>query len=842
MRTRTALDQTARASGARGAWLRVLATALLVLWAAPALATGGSYATAGTGTYSQSLWWLDFTGYNPASLTTQTESFTLPTGAGTVSIGTTVSSTAMTLVAEPSWAGGGAFGHGAYNGLTGKPIFYWLGQAGSATTTLSAITVKDASGNARTFVLYAADGENTNAGETIVYGSTANWSLIDSITYYANYNGVPPTLTGLGTTSVTESATSNANYMGGVVLGTSNPTQVTATYTGNEATLYAISLPPITYNLTIASRINAADQFTISMGYTSPAVNLKSATTAGAATTATTGAISVIGTNSITLSVAMAAGSVSPITAYTGSMICTNAGPGAATWGGTNTVLPSGDNTQFTLTPQTGDSITCTLTVTPVSQTVSGTVYSDANHNGNLDGSETGTGVAGLYVKLATYTGGACKSPATAAAAVTAATGAYSLSGLAAGSYCLILSTNNTLANVTPALPAGWIGTQNASGIIQFNVVANALPPPENFGLYNGSSVSGTVFGDIGVGGGTANNGIQDGSEAGISGIAVQTSGATATTASTASNGTYTLFIPASAAGALTVTPSAPGGYLATGGGAGTTGGTYTRPSVTFTPAAGTVYSGVTFGLVPPNTLTPNGAQHAQPGAMVSYAHAFVAGSGGQVTVSLAGSSTPSVPAWTQVLYRDTACSGTISNADAIVSGPITVTVGQTVCLLVQVQVPEASTPGAQSAITVSAAFQYTNANPALSATVTASDVTTVGSPGTLTLMKLVSDVTQGTGNATSVNAKPGDTLQYTLTATNTGSQTLSTLVIYDSTPAFTGFVSTACPGTLPAGMTSCTVTTQPAPGASGSVQWTFTGTLGSGATIIVTYQVKVSS
>jgi uncharacterized repeat protein (TIGR01451 family) len=822
--------------------LHGVAALLLASWGAPALATGGSYAT--DGTFAQSLWWLDFTGFNTASTATQMLSFTLPNGAGTLSAGTAVSSTSMALVAEPSWSGGGAFGHGAYDGLTGTPIFYWLNQTGTASTTLSGLSVKDASGNSRSFVLYAADGENTNSPETITYTSTASWSLIDNVNYYASFNGGAPTLTGLATTSVQETApTSNDNnFNGSVVLATVNPTQVSTTYSGNEATLFALSLPPITFKLALSARASPLDQFTLAVGYTSPAATVKTVTTSGTATTATTGATSVIGTNSITLSVAMAAGSPSALSAYTGSMSCTNAGPGAAAYGGTNTVLPSGAGTSFTLTPQTGDAITCTLTLSPQPQGLGGTVYSDANHNSTLDASETGTGISGLYVKLAASVSGACQTPASAAAAVTPATGVYSFTGIAAGSYCLILSNNNTLTSITPAVPAGWIGTQNASGIIQLTVVLTAAPPPQNFGLYNGSTVRGTVFADTGVGGGIANNGTQDGSEAGMSGVLVQTSGATTTSATTASNGTYLLWIPAAASGTLTVTPASPAGYLATGGSAGTTGGSYARPSISFTPTAGTGYSGVNFGLVPGNSLTPNGAQQAQPGASVTYAHVFVAGSGGQVSFSLAGSSTPATPAWTQVLYQDTSCSGTLSSADPVLTAALTVSAGQKVCLLVKVQVPLGAAAGAQSAITLSASFTYTNASPALSATAAASDLTTVNSSGVLGLAKLVSDLTQGGAAATSVNANPGDTLQYTLTATNTGSQAVSTLVIYDSTPYFTSFVSTACPATLPAGITACTVTTQPAAGGSGALQWTFTGSLGPGAALSVTYQVKVGS
>jgi hypothetical protein len=70
----------------------------------------------------------------------------------------------------------------------------------------------------------------------------------------------------------------------------------------------------------------------------------------------------------------------------------------------------------------------------------------------------------------------------------------------------------------------------------------------------------------------------------------------------------------------------------------------------------------------------------------------------------------------------------------------------------------------------------------------------------------------------------------------------LATLVINDATPAFTTFVSAACPATLPAGITTCSVSTQPAVGASGALQWTFTGSLAASGSLAVTYQVKIGT
>ena len=222
-------------------------------------------------------------------------------------------------------------------------------------------------------------------------------------------------------------------------------------------------------------------------------------------------------------------------------------------------------------------------------------------------------------------------------------------------------------------------------------------------------------------------------------------------------------------------------------------------------------------------------------------AHTFSAGSGGQVTFSLSGAATPATPAWSSVLYQDSNCSGALDAGEPVVSAAMTVTVGQKVCLVVKQFVPAGSTIGAQNIATLTASFVYTNASPALTATLTVTDVTTVGEATALALKKLVSNVTRGGAVGTSVTASPGETLQYSLTAQNNGNSALSSLVINDGTPAFTTFVSAACPGTLPAGITGCSVTTQPTVGAQGSIQWTFTGTLASGVQLAVSYQVKLS-
>lgn len=487
--------------------------------------------------------------------------------------------------------------------------------------------------------------------------------------------------------------------------------------------------------------------------------------------------------------------------------------------------------------------------VSPVPVTISGYGYDDLNHNGARDAGEVGPDASAgpQHVKLTTRTGSVCNFPALAVATIGASpgSGAYSFPNVAQGDYCLMVQRNTLLAvNDSRYLP-DYIGTENPAGVIRFTVGSGQVPL-QNFGMYHGSRVTGTVFADNGAGGSIANNGVRAGAEAGLAGITVilkQTSGATEVDRTvTSGDGSFLLWQPSTFTGGGTITPVLPAGYTATGGSAGTLlVGSYIRPRVTYSVLAGRNDSGVTFGVVAPNTLAPNGAQTAEPGGTAFYPHTYTAATGGQVTFTLANAASPANPAWSQVLYRDSNCDAVLAAGEPQATGAMTVTAGQKVCLIVKQYVPVGAALNAHNAVTLSAAFNYTDAAPALgTSTLVATDVTTVSQAGDLTLSKLVANITQATQALTSVPAMPGDKLQYRLTAANMGAKPLSSLVVSDFTPAFTNFHSAVCPELLPAGMTSCAVTTQPAVGATGAVQWTFTGSLAPGATILVVLHVNV--
>jgi uncharacterized repeat protein (TIGR01451 family) len=118
--------------------------------------------------------------------------------------------------------------------------------------------------------------------------------------------------------------------------------------------------------------------------------------------------------------------------------------------------------------------------------------------------------------------------------------------------------------------------------------------------------------------------------------------------------------------------------------------------------------------------------------------------------------------------------------------------------------VPAGAPFGAQDVITVSAAFNYTNAAPALNVTL------------------------------------PNEVLTYTVTYTNNGPIPLSSIVINDATPGFTLYVGSSAgrPGLV--GRTTCTVAVEPAANATGALQWNITGSLLPGASSTVQLQVRV--
>ena len=469
-----------------------------------------------------------------------------------------------------------------------------------------------------------------------------------------------------------------------------------------------------------------------------------------------------------------------------------------------------------------------------VGVSVSGRVYNDINHNNLLDATEPGIGVAGLFAKIIPAGG----TSALQAAPIDPSTGNYSFSGIPEGTYSVILDNNNSLGDVTASTPAGFVATDVSNEVLLNVVVGPNDVASQNIGLFNGSRVSGLIFIDNGAGGGIANNGVREGGETGMGGVSVQASNTARTTiydaTTTSATGSYTLYIPAAAGNTqVLIAESNTAGFVSVGGRAGATGGIYDRNTdvVTFTNNVGTVYSGVTFADVPANTFVPDQQKTALSGSVVLYPHVFTAGSAGTVSFSTTEVSNPPNSGWTSVLYRDFNGNGVLDTTgptpDVPLTSPVNVFAGENVAIVVAQNVPSNAPVGAQNSTTVTATFTYSNAAPALTSSISRSDVTTSASSG-LELTKVVDKA----------SARSGEIITYTVAYKNVSAEALNTLVISDTIPAFTTFLS-ASTGAFPTNLTGVTLT-QPAVGSPGTIKWTFTGSLAPGSTGTVGFQVIV--
>lgn len=468
---------------------------------------------------------------------------------------------------------------------------------------------------------------------------------------------------------------------------------------------------------------------------------------------------------------------------------------------------------------------------------VAGRVYADVNANGTAEPTENWTGGPAMFAKLATFTAGTCVAPALSVQPITAPAGTYTFAAVATGQYCIILSNNNLATDVTASVPAGWRNILPSTGIINLTVAALNIIN-QNFGLFSGSRLSGRVFKDTGNGGGTANDGIQNGAEIGINGVTVTANqagcaGTVCATAVTDANGDYVMWLPTAVTGALTITETNLSSFLSTGGQVGNTAGTYTRSTDTtaFSIVPGTNYSGVNFADVPENQFLTDGAQSALPGSTLVYPHTFIAGTTGNVAFAVSQLPSPALNTWSEVLYVDANCNAKLDAGEVVVPATTPVTAGQTVCLLVKEFVPAAAPLNAQNSLTVTATFSSTFSGAAVAFNYVRHDITTVGQPtgSGLTLVKSVNVAT----------VLPGGNIIYTVTYTNNSSGIMSNVVISDVTPSYTVFQSASC-GVLPLSLTACAIAS-PAVGATGAISYTMTGTLDPTRSGAVTFTVQVA-
>ena len=315
---------------------------------------------------------------------------------------------------------------------------------------------------------------------------TSRWNAADQFTIsikHAAISDAAATTSGVGTTATTGATTlaagtaytlaevmaagstsTLADYGGtiscangtagtGTVLPSGAGTSFTVTPAAGDTiscTITNVPGPHLALTKSIASRVVAADQFTVAVK--NGAATLASATTAGAGLTAATSSTALTAGTTYTLADAMAAGSTSTLTDYGASISCTNSAAGSAT------VLPSGAGTSFSITPANSDVISCTITNTAKPHL---TLLKSVVGRVNAADQFTVAIAHGATTDATVSTSGVGVSATTGSTVLTSGT-AYTLSDAMAGgsvsaigAYTNSISCTNTNGASATALPSG---------------------------------------------------------------------------------------------------------------------------------------------------------------------------------------------------------------------------------------------------------------------------------------------------------------------------------------------------------------------------------------------------
>lgn len=197
-------------------------------------------------------------------------------------------------------------------------------------------------------------------------------------------------------------------------------------------------------------------------------------------------------------------------------------------------------------------------------------------------------------------------------------------------------------------------------------------------------------------------------------------------------------------------------------------------------------------------SLSPDNTAQGAPGTSVTLAHTLKNtgnAATGDITLAVEHSNSQG---WNATIYLDDgSIAGELDSGDSVydASPPPNLAVDEQITLFVQAIIPLSATATAQDAITVSASI--TPVADTLTETVT-DVITVITTEIRLTKLQALDSDCNGVIDAAgfsageiSTGAVPGACLVYRITANNDGSDTVTSLVIYDSTPAFTTLEST---------------------------------------------------
>ncbi|MBS4028758.1 MAG: InlB B-repeat-containing protein, partial [Ignavibacteriales bacterium] len=342
--------------------------------------------------------------------------------------------------------------------------------------------------NAFTKVGYTFSGWNTSAdGSGTAYADGANYSFTASITLYAQWTINSYTVTFDNNTGTGTMSNQSANYNTPTALTTNTFTKTGYTFSGwntaadGSGTAYADGA---NYNFTASITLYA--QWTIS----DPIISsiFPSSKIIGEATFT----MSITGTNFIESSIVRFNGSDRTTTFINDTELTAEIPASDLTVVGSYTI------TVFNSMPGGGSSNGKTFTVLPLTGTITGLKFHDANANGVKDIGETG--IPDWKIKIFGPTNDSAQ---------TNASGIYTFNNVPVGNYV-----------VSEVQQIGWVQTYpTAPGFYSFSLAANQTVSGKDFGNYQLGSISGIKFHDLN------GNGSRDAGEEGLTGWKIKLSG-----------------------------------------------------------------------------------------------------------------------------------------------------------------------------------------------------------------------------------------------------------------------------------------------------------------------------
>jgi uncharacterized repeat protein (TIGR01451 family) len=360
--------------------------ALAGSWTATAQAQapqGCDYAQSGSGTYADTICWIDFSAFDNTAARSpagQPMSISLPGGytatfnvqarpvPGMVDISSCIEAEAVPFFTAPAaWPLGGR----GYTGIAGKPgllntngvstpaelpfpLFCRTPNSG-ADLILANIQVTRAGQPVSGYGIASTESEATIAPEGIVWNADTPLTKLDQFPANATGGCINNKVTGFGTTTVTCANAVGGNPYGTTIVFAESPTTFSTASirpSGILGTAYGFVTSKIRLNKTIDQLRNPTDSFNLAVS--SGGATVGSGSTGGALT-GSTGEVTILTGGSFTLAESAAAGTT--LSDYRSSWACERNGVADPS-------LSSTGDTSKSVTPGVGDFIDCTVTNT----------------------------------------------------------------------------------------------------------------------------------------------------------------------------------------------------------------------------------------------------------------------------------------------------------------------------------------------------------------------------------------------------------------------------------------------------------------------------------------------